>query len=101
METNVNYFGQSSSYPMGVPALWEIHFGTPLVMSILAVVGGTLLTVVESGFDRIPLARRAGAFAENSEGWTEQMKNIETWLDEAELQAEEFRQLRTPYLLYD
>ena len=27
--------------------------------------------------------------------------NIETWLDEAELQAEEFRQLRTPYLLYD
>lgn len=41
------------------------------------VVGGTQLTVVESGFDRIPLARRAEAFRMNSQGWAEQMKNIE------------------------
>ena len=39
--------------------------------------GGTRLTVVESGFDRIPLARRAEAFRMNEGGWTEQMKNIE------------------------
>ena len=38
---------------------------------------GTLLTVVESGFDKVPLARRAKAFESNSEGWAEQMKNIE------------------------
>jgi uncharacterized protein YndB with AHSA1/START domain len=38
---------------------------------------GTLLTVVESGFDRIPVARRGEAFRMNDEGWTEQMKNIE------------------------
>jgi uncharacterized protein YndB with AHSA1/START domain len=37
---------------------------------------GTRLTVVESGFDRIPLARRAEAFRMNEGGWTEQMQNI-------------------------
>jgi uncharacterized protein YndB with AHSA1/START domain len=39
--------------------------------------GGTLLTIVESGFDRIPLARRAEAFKMNDSGWTEQIRNIE------------------------
>ena len=39
--------------------------------------GGTVLTIVESGFDRIPLARRAEAFRMNESGWTEQMTNIE------------------------
>jgi uncharacterized protein YndB with AHSA1/START domain len=38
---------------------------------------GTLLTVVESGFDKVPLARRAKAFTENERGWAEQIKNIE------------------------
>ena len=38
---------------------------------------GTVLTLVESGFDRIPLARRAEAFRLNEPGWTEQLKNIE------------------------
>jgi uncharacterized protein YndB with AHSA1/START domain len=38
---------------------------------------GTRLTVVESGFDRIPLARREKAFRDNDSGWAEQMKNIE------------------------
>jgi uncharacterized protein YndB with AHSA1/START domain len=31
--------------------------------------GGVLLTVIESGFDRIPEARRARAFSANSGGW--------------------------------
>ena len=39
--------------------------------------GGTLLTIVESGFDRIPAARRADAFRMNEEGWTEQVTNVE------------------------
>ena len=41
------------------------------------VAGGTRLTVVESGFDRIPAGRRAEAFRMNDEGWSEQMRNIE------------------------
>ena len=39
--------------------------------------GGTVLTIVESGFDRIPLARRDEAFRMNDGGWTGQLKNIE------------------------
>jgi uncharacterized protein YndB with AHSA1/START domain len=41
---------------------------------------GTLLTVTESGFDKIPAARRAEAFPRNEGGWTEQMKNIERYV---------------------
>jgi uncharacterized protein YndB with AHSA1/START domain len=37
---------------------------------------GTLLTVTESGFDQIPLARRAKAFEMNSGGWAQQLENI-------------------------
>ena len=37
---------------------------------------GTRLTLTESGFDQIPLARRAEAFRMNDQGWAEQMKNI-------------------------
>ena len=37
---------------------------------------GTRLTVVESGFDRIPTARRAEAFHMNDAGWAEQLQNI-------------------------
>lgn len=37
---------------------------------------GTLLELVESGFDAIPAARRAEAFRMNAGGWEEQMKNV-------------------------
>jgi uncharacterized protein YndB with AHSA1/START domain len=40
------------------------------------VADGTRLTVVESGFDRIPSGRRAEAFRMNDRGWSEQMGNI-------------------------
>ncbi len=41
---------------------------------------GTLLRVVESGFDRIPAGRRAEAFRMNDGGWAEQMKSIAEYL---------------------
>lgn len=37
---------------------------------------GTLLTVVESGFDKVPAHRRREAFEMNSGGWEAQLKNI-------------------------
>jgi uncharacterized protein YndB with AHSA1/START domain len=49
---------------------------TLVVFELEEVEGGTLLTVVESGFDRIPLARRAEALKSNDEGWTAQMQSI-------------------------
>jgi uncharacterized protein YndB with AHSA1/START domain len=42
--------------------------------------GGTALTIVESGFDRIPLARRAEAFRVNDQGWAGQIKNLERYV---------------------
>jgi len=41
---------------------------------------GTLLTVTESGFEKIPSNRRPEAFRMNDGGWTEQMKNIEAYV---------------------
>jgi uncharacterized protein YndB with AHSA1/START domain len=38
--------------------------------------GGTLLTVVESGFDKVPPGRRLEAFRMNDGGWAAQLKNI-------------------------
>ena len=39
---------------------------------------GTLLTVTESGFEKIPSHRRSEAFRMNEGGWSEQLKNIES-----------------------
>jgi len=42
--------------------------------------GGVLLTVTESGFDKIPLARRAKAFENNEQGWGVVVRLIEKYL---------------------
>jgi uncharacterized protein YndB with AHSA1/START domain len=42
--------------------------------------GATVLTIVESGFDRIPLARQAEAFRMNDQGWAGQIKNLERYV---------------------
>lgn len=42
--------------------------------------GGTLLTVKESGFDKLPEHRRFDAFRMNEGGWAEQLNNIDTYL---------------------
>jgi uncharacterized protein YndB with AHSA1/START domain len=41
---------------------------------------GILVTITESGFDRIPIARRARAFEANVSGWTHQATLIEKYL---------------------
>jgi len=47
------------------------------------VADGVQLTVVESGFDRVPLARRADAFKMNEGGWSAQMMLIQKYLAKA------------------
>jgi len=47
------------------------------------IAGGTLLRVVESGFDKIPSHRRAEAFRMNEGGWSAQMQNIAQHVAEA------------------
>jgi len=41
---------------------------------------GTAVTIVESGFDRIPLSRRSEAFRMNDQGWGGQIKNLERYV---------------------
>ncbi len=45
--------------------------------------GGILLTVTESGFDKLPLARRAKAFHQNEQGWGMAVTLIEKHLAHA------------------
>ena len=42
--------------------------------------GGTALTIIESGFDKIPLGRRVEAFRMNDQGWGGQIKAIEKYV---------------------
>jgi uncharacterized protein YndB with AHSA1/START domain len=69
---------------------WRWHPGEPdpkrdyskdpttlVVFTLAEAEGGTLLTVVESGFAKIPSAYRATAYRSNDGGWAEQMTNIE------------------------
>lgn len=41
---------------------------------------GVLLRIVESGFDKVPAARRASAFEGNSEGWAKQTELVREYL---------------------
>jgi uncharacterized protein YndB with AHSA1/START domain len=50
---------------------------TLVVFELRDVPEGTSLTVVESGFDRIPVERRAEALRANEGGWSEQVRNID------------------------
>ena len=43
---------------------------------------GTLLTLTESGFSKLPADRRLEAFRMNDGGWAEQMKNIERHVEQ-------------------
>lgn len=42
--------------------------------------GGTFLKITESGFDRIPLHRRAEAFSANEGGWEHQTRLVSKYL---------------------
>jgi uncharacterized protein YndB with AHSA1/START domain len=57
---------------------------TLVVFKLEEVADGIMLTVTESGFDQIPLARRAKAFTANEGGWNMVMKLIEQYLSHAQ-----------------
>jgi uncharacterized protein YndB with AHSA1/START domain len=54
---------------------------TLVVFELEAVPGGTRLTITESGFDGIPLERRAKAFEMNDGGWTAQAALVGKYLE--------------------
>ena len=56
---------------------------TLIVFELVEVSNGIMLTVTESGFDRIPLSRRAKAFTANEQGWALVVTLIEKHLAQA------------------
>jgi uncharacterized protein YndB with AHSA1/START domain len=75
---------------------WRWHPGAPapgssppdeemtlVVFELSDAPGGTLLTVTETGFERIPIAKRAKTVQENTEGWEMQLQAIAGHLDAA------------------
>lgn len=68
MEPGVDYSGEPT---------------TLIVFTLEERADGIMLTVTESGFDRIPLARRAKAFEANEGGWTMVIGLIEKHLAQA------------------
>ncbi|HEY9015007.1 MAG TPA: SRPBCC family protein [Gemmatimonadales bacterium] len=66
--------------PGGDPDVDPAEPTTLVVFELEDVPEGTRLTVTESGFDRIPVARRAKAYRENDEGWTGQLESLRKYL---------------------
>ena len=56
---------------------------TLVVFELEEIPEGTRLTVRESGFDQIPVARRGKVYRENTEGWTGQFENLRKYLASA------------------
>jgi uncharacterized protein YndB with AHSA1/START domain len=61
---------------------YSAESATLVVFALAEVANGVMLTVTESGFDRIPLARRAKAFTANEKGWGMVVKLIDKHLAE-------------------
>jgi len=71
--------------PYGIDAAVDPHTEpTTLVeFSLEPTADGTVLTIVESGFDRVPAPRRRRAFLMNDRGWTGQSENIRRHVESA------------------
>lgn len=69
-------------HPFAVDPNVDYSTETPTLVTfeLQEVEGGTHLTITESGFDKIPLERRAKAFTMNEGGWSAQAKLIEKYL---------------------
>ena len=73
-ETRMSYRWHPYAFESGVD--YSTEPTTLVEFQLEEVAEGTRLRVVESGFDGIPLARRAEALRMNNAGWAEQLENI-------------------------
>lgn len=70
-------------HPYGIDSKVDYSKETPTLVEfrLEPIALGTLLRVIESGFDKVPSERRQMAFRMNEKGWTSQMKNIEAYVN--------------------
>lgn len=62
---------------------WEDMPKNLVEFTLEAAEGGTLLRIVESGFDAVPLDRRAKAVEGNTEGWAMQAERLKRYVEGA------------------
>jgi len=69
-------------HPYSVDPAIDYSKETPTLVEfrLEATADGTLLTVTESGFEKVPAERRDEALRMNEGGWAAQMKNIEHYV---------------------
>jgi uncharacterized protein YndB with AHSA1/START domain len=68
-------------HPFAEPgADYSLEPATLVAFSLEKTADGIMLTITESGFDQIPLARRAKTFSANEGGWSMQVELIEAYL---------------------
>ena len=69
-------------HPYAVDPKVDYSMETPTLVEFLLEKSGegTMLKLTESGFAKIPADRRSEAFLRNGNGWTAQMKNIESYV---------------------
>ena len=66
-------------YPKDPAVDYATEERTLVTLSLQDTAQGTLLTVVESGFDKVPPARRMEAFRMNGSGWEAQLANVQRY----------------------
>jgi uncharacterized protein YndB with AHSA1/START domain len=62
---------------------YSVEPTTLVVFTLAKVPEGVMLTITESGFDQIPLARRAQALKQNEQGWSGVLKLIAGYMTHA------------------
>lgn len=80
VEPERRFAWRSHPHPVEPGADYSAEPTTLVEFTLEEVDGGTRLTVVESGFSAIPLARREEAYRGNAEGWAAQLENIERYV---------------------
>src|SRR5262249_9115726 len=69
--------------PYGIDASidWSKEVPTLVTFTLEKVAAGTQLSIVESGFDKVPAHRRERAFKMNDNGWAGQAENLRRYLE--------------------
>lgn len=77
-ERALSFWWHPSAVEPGVD--YSAEPSTLVVFALEETPEGVLLTVTESGFDQIPIERRAKAFSANEQGWSMMVKVFEAYV---------------------
>lgn len=69
-------------HPYGIDKAVDYSLEEPTLVEFFLepTAAGTLVKVVESGFDKVPAARRELAFKMNDNGWAQQMERVKNYV---------------------